>query len=47
MGQKEKANELLAKVYGHHSYRPGQQDLIEGLLGGKDVLGVGNISNFV
>ena len=40
MGQKEKANELLAKVYGHHSYRPGQQDLIEGLLSGKDGLGV-------
>ncbi len=40
MGQKEKANELLAKVYGYHSYRPGQQDLIEGLLDSKDALGV-------
>ena len=35
-----KAQEILTKVYGHHAFRPGQQELAEGLLGGKDVLGV-------
>ena len=37
---KEKALETLTKVYGHHAFRPGQQELIEGLLAGRDVLGV-------
>jgi len=40
MDLKDKAVETLARVYGHHSYRPGQQELVEGLLSGKDVLGV-------
>ena len=40
MEPKEKAKEILAKVYGHHSYRPGQQELAAGLLSGQDVLGV-------
>ena len=40
MDLKERASELLANVYGHHAYRPGQQALIEGLLDGRDVLGV-------
>ena len=40
MGQMEKANEIMSKVYGHHAYRPGQQELVEGLLNGRDVLGV-------
>ncbi|MBR6164787.1 MAG: DNA helicase RecQ [Clostridia bacterium] len=35
-----KANETLKKVYGHHAFRPGQQELVEGLLNGRDVLGV-------
>ena len=35
-----KAQEILTKVYGHHAFRPGQQELAEGLLSGKDVLGV-------
>jgi len=35
-----KAQELLTKVYGHHSFRPGQQELVEGLLNSRDVLGV-------
>ena len=38
MKQKETANEILATVYGYHAYRPGQQELIEGLLSGKDSL---------
>ena len=36
----EQALETLTKVYGHHAFRPGQQPLIEGLLAGRDVLGV-------
>ena len=36
----EQALETLTKVYGHHAFRPGQQPLIEGLLSGRDVLGV-------
>ena len=36
----EKAREALLKIYGHHAYRPGQQELVEGLLSGKDALGV-------
>ena len=35
-----KAQEILTKVYGYHAFRPGQQELAEGLLSGKDVLGV-------
>lgn len=35
-----KANDILKKVYGHHSFRTGQQELVKGLLSGKDVLGV-------
>ena len=37
---KTKARELLMKVYGHHQFRPGQQELVEGLLENRDVLGV-------
>ncbi|MBO7663483.1 MAG: DNA helicase RecQ [Clostridia bacterium] len=37
---KNKARDILAKVYGHHQFRPGQQELVEGLLDNKDVLGV-------
>jgi ATP-dependent DNA helicase RecQ len=37
---KAKALELLTKVYGHHSFRPGQQELAEGLLDNRDALGV-------
>ena len=40
MDIKAKANDTLKKVYGHHSFRSGQQELVEGLLSGKDVLGV-------
>ena len=40
MNIKEKAREALRKTYGHHAYRPGQRELVEGLLDGKDVLGV-------
>lgn len=36
----EKAREALLKIYGYHAYRPGQQELVEGLLSGKDALGV-------
>ena len=32
--------DTLKKVYGHHTFRPGQQELVEGLLAGRDVLGV-------
>ena len=35
-----KARDILTKVYGHHQFRPGQQELVEGLLDHKDVLGV-------
>ena len=34
------AGEALTKIYGYHSFRPGQQELVEGLLKGRDVLGV-------
>ena len=37
---KAKAHDILMKVYGHHQFRPGQQELVEGLLAGRDVLGV-------
>ena len=37
---KAKAHDILTKVYGHHQFRPGQQELVEGLLEHKDVLGV-------
>ena len=40
MDLKAKARETLTKVYGHHSFRRGQQELAEGLLSGSDVLGV-------
>ena len=40
MDIKEKAKEALLKTYGHHAYRPGQRELVEGLLDGKDALGV-------
>ncbi len=40
MNQMEKAREILNRVYGHHSFRAGQQELAEGLLSGSDVLGV-------
>ena len=32
--------DTLKKVYGHHTFRPGQQELVEGLLAGRDVLGI-------
>ena len=35
-----RVNDTLKKVYGHHAFRPGQQELVEGLLNGRDVLGV-------
>ena len=31
---------VLTKYYGHSRFRPGQQDLINGVLSGRDVLGV-------
>ena len=34
------AGEALTKIFGYHSFRPGQQELVEGLLKGRDVLGV-------
>lgn len=37
---KAKVHDVLMKVYGHHQFRPGQQELVEGLLDGRDVLGV-------
>ncbi len=37
---KAKAYDILMKVYGHHQFRPGQQELVEGLLDGRDVLGI-------
>ena len=36
----DKAIETLKKVYGHQAFRPGQQELVDGLLAGRDVLGV-------
>ena len=32
--------DTLKKVYGHHAFRPGQQELVEGMLASRDVLGV-------
>jgi len=40
MNLNDKALETLTKVYGHHAFRPGQRELVEGLLSGRDVLGV-------
>lgn len=37
---REKANDTLKKVYGHHAFRQGQQELVYGLLDGRDVLGI-------
>ena len=37
---KTKAQDILINVFGHHQFRPGQQELVEGLLDKKDVLGV-------
>ena len=37
MSQKE---ELLKQIFGHSAFRPGQETLIDALLGGQDVLGV-------
>ena len=34
------ATELLQKYYGHDAFRPGQWEMIEALLAGRDVLGV-------
>ena len=35
-----KAKEILRRVYGHQDFRAGQQELVEGLLSGRDVLGI-------
>jgi len=35
-----KIYDVLKKVYGHQTFRAGQQELVEGLLDGRDVLGV-------
>ena len=35
-----KVKEVLSKVYGHHSFRPGQEELVRGLLDSRDVLGI-------
>ena len=40
MDLNEKAKGILTKVYGYHAYRPGQQELVESQLSGRDVLGV-------
>ena len=37
---KKELTETLQKVYGHHAFRPGQQELAEGLMNGRDALGV-------
>ena len=34
------ARDVLSRYWGHHDFRPGQQALVEGLLAGKDVLGI-------
>ena len=36
----DKIFNTLKKVYGHQTFKPGQQELIEGLLAGRDVLGI-------
>ena len=35
-----KAREILKQVYGHHAFRAGQQELVEGLLNRRDALGI-------
>ena len=40
MDDKEKTTEILKKVYGHHAFRPGQQELVEALMESRDVFGV-------
>ncbi len=35
-----RAHDVLAKYYGYEDFRPGQQDLVEQVLAGRDVLGV-------
>ena len=35
---KETINEILEKYYGYKSFRPGQQQVIESILKGEDVL---------
>ncbi len=36
----ENVKDTLLSVYGHHAFRPGQEELVSGLLEGRDVLGV-------
>ena len=33
-------NTVLQQYFGHRTFRPGQEALIDGLLAGRDVLGV-------
>ena len=40
MDRMKQAQDILTGVYGHHAFRPGQQELVKGLLAGRDVLGV-------
>ena len=40
MDREAEIKKTLRQVYGHHEFRPGQKELIEGLLSGKDALGV-------
>ncbi len=35
-----KKQELLRRIYGYEEFRPGQEDLIDGVLSGRDVFGV-------
>ena len=37
---KKELTETLQKVYGHHAFRLGQQELAEGMMNGRDALGV-------
>jgi len=37
---KTEARQILTKVYGYRQLRPGQQELVDGILEKKDVLGV-------
>ena len=32
--------ELLRRIYGYEEFRPGQEALIDGVLGGRDVMGI-------